>query len=1321
MSALATIVSVGVMFRSEPLARLVQSAVSTGAHRSNSWRYRRLAGDEGNAVNDGERDADHPGEPSGTSVGTNGTVTTSQPTAPSEPSDQVALASLAPQYDEGQHKTYLDRLETVIEDPKNRNIALSGRYGTGKSSVLDKFQERHKDSTLRLAVSTLAPGAEGATLTNRIQKEVLKQLVYSARPRTLRHSRFSRRGPLSWWRAFGESALLVGVLGALLALLGRLPSQVATGPDHSAGERAVVWAVLAALLVVVFAVLRMVTYDRFVLTDVSAAGATLTLSAPNHTYFDEHLDEIVYYFDQEPQDIVIFEDLDRYNDPQIFQTLRELNTLLNNTPKRLKKINKHKKPLVFIYAMRDSLFEKLGEDTANEDDDAARAETVRANRTKFFDVVIPVVPFISHRTAREHLHQLLRAARITGIERPLVELVAKHATDMRHLLNMRNEYLVFAERLLESDKVAPGLSPSHLFALVAYKNFHLKDFENISRRSSDLDSLYDYHRELVATSVAAREQCKRDLLAKNASPPTVGPFAKRLGARLIVIAERERDQRAGWVNWELRFVLDSIPFTSDGVTAPAFWEAVVASPAIAIEARQTARSGWSQLSTMTQDHLEALFPEVLKGRWEERNTDAVQAELRQFDREIEDLRGADFRDLVNSDKFTLAVPVPSGDDANEADSAVGKVVGPDETEDVTFGELMARTLKSDLACDLVRQGYIDRNFTLYAAQFYGDFTGVDVATFIVQTVQNNSMDINYQFTSPGAFANLLAEADEDFTRTISAYNVQVVNYLLVEDVERADEVVKQLTSNFGSEAERFLAAFFTSNGQRPRLAAQLSRVPWRDVFTYLVSNDGVPTDVRTALVDAALMAADPDGAYDLGSDVGSFVVAHYKEMPAFVEPHPGSELDTVVTMLRSAEVLLPSLEGVHEELRTLLVDNNLYELTAENLRLALDITGEVTLDRLRDNLTVYRYCTANLDSYLDAVEADDDTTYSVRTPRILVDALKAAEGDDETLKRLAATASPDSSLRRLTDAPESTWPALAAAKLFRTSLANIEEYRAEVGDIDESLGDLLLSAGVIYTDELATEDGEDAEADGRDEAEAPEKASAAVAILNARHSIPSPEGRVQLVRSLGLDGPLPAAQITPEESNLFALLLEHDLVPHDAATLAHLRGAGWAAVGPAIVAAKGVEEFLTPALVDGMVADLFKTPETSSKVGLRVLDALAEFLPTDDGEALVAAAKFAVQSDTALPVEQLRRVAMTSKDADLTVQLLRIAAPAASDVVAVLNELGGSYSYLTTRERNEFEVPYNDAHRAVFKTLADAKLCQAGKKPRKLLLVVKLA
>jgi hypothetical protein len=148
-------------------------------------------------------------------------------------SSSVALTSLAPQYEKEHHSTYLNRLDKAVEAPKNLNIALTGRYGAGKSSVLDRFEEPRKSTTLRLAISTLGPNGEGATLTNRIQKELVKQLVYSPSPRTMRHSHFRRSVALPWHRALGEAAAAVTLLGAILALLGWLPPVARTGVDKS--------------------------------------------------------------------------------------------------------------------------------------------------------------------------------------------------------------------------------------------------------------------------------------------------------------------------------------------------------------------------------------------------------------------------------------------------------------------------------------------------------------------------------------------------------------------------------------------------------------------------------------------------------------------------------------------------------------------------------------------------------------------------------------------------------------------------------------------------------------------------------------------------------------------------------------------------------------------------------------------------------------------------------------------------------------------------------------------------------------------------------
>lgn len=130
----------------------------------------------------------------------------------------IELRSLAPEYIDDHHKTYVSRLNAAASDSRNKNIALTGRYGTCKSSILDEFtkgQETPQAETfdrkasgdkstkgkgkkrgkrkpspkkvLRISINTLEPD-KGEDLTNRIQKELVKQLVYRAKPGEVRGS-----------------------------------------------------------------------------------------------------------------------------------------------------------------------------------------------------------------------------------------------------------------------------------------------------------------------------------------------------------------------------------------------------------------------------------------------------------------------------------------------------------------------------------------------------------------------------------------------------------------------------------------------------------------------------------------------------------------------------------------------------------------------------------------------------------------------------------------------------------------------------------------------------------------------------------------------------------------------------------------------------------------------------------------------------------------------------------------------------------------------------------------------------------------------------
>lgn len=47
------------------------------------------------------------------------------------------------------------------------------------------------------------------------------------------------------------------------------------------------------------------------------------------SYFGKYLNEVLYLFDQCAADVIVFEDMDRYNANRIFERLREVNYLIN--------------------------------------------------------------------------------------------------------------------------------------------------------------------------------------------------------------------------------------------------------------------------------------------------------------------------------------------------------------------------------------------------------------------------------------------------------------------------------------------------------------------------------------------------------------------------------------------------------------------------------------------------------------------------------------------------------------------------------------------------------------------------------------------------------------------------------------------------------------------------------------------------------------------------------------------------------------------------------------------------------------------------------
>jgi hypothetical protein len=305
-----------------------------------------------------------------------------------------------------------------------------------------------------------------------------------------------------------------------------------------------------------------------------------------------------------------------------------------------------------VYALRDSIFEQLGHDTKTLDDDAAQAEAVRANRTKFFDLVIPLIPFITHRTARELLGQVLvdnRLAPVPKVSDELVDLVARHIPDMRLLTNIRNEYSIFAKRLITDDHGMDTLTANQLFALVVYKNLHLEDFELMLLGRSKLDAVYRLSRDLVSESVTKRRARLRKingLALQDAIEKQATNWGQRLAWFFNKVAEAALNGSVA------AYLVGSVEHDTAKAVDADFWRKIFDGNT-GVGARIHNYGHWKTVS-LNMDELQDVIDSGFEtGEWTKVAEDELLRERAELLADLEKLRVADFVDLAKRPDFTL--------------------------------------------------------------------------------------------------------------------------------------------------------------------------------------------------------------------------------------------------------------------------------------------------------------------------------------------------------------------------------------------------------------------------------------------------------------------------------------------------------------------------------------------------------------------------------------------------------------------------------------------------------------------------------------------
>ena len=443
---------------------------------------------------------------------------------------------LAPTSNAENVEEYLNALKWALEQEKITNIALAGPYGSGKSSIIDTFLEKHKDESFfqtytaennswiinkikscilqrdkvyrfneiskKISMATFIEANSNGQCKNEdeavkgedkvakkicisadeVEKGILKQLFYTIDPKKIPQSRYRKLHPINFSNIITKVAIY-----SVIALMFIYIFYYEKMADIFSGISAVLlltemlWVkYIATVIILLFSIwaISKIVYDFS--SKYSIKGIKLSSNVDiqkeegvGESVFNKNLDEIMYFFETTEYRLIFFEDLDRLDDRTIFVHLRELNNLLNCNENIKGKV-------VFIYAVKDDIFTK-------------------EDRTKFFDFIIPVIPIINSINSGEVLQQFLQEAKEHGIKHDISQNfvldVAPYIADMRILRNIYNEFVVYKRILRDSQGM--DLKDEQMLALIIYKNLYPDDFADIQNEKGLIKEAFEAKRKYI--------------------------------------------------------------------------------------------------------------------------------------------------------------------------------------------------------------------------------------------------------------------------------------------------------------------------------------------------------------------------------------------------------------------------------------------------------------------------------------------------------------------------------------------------------------------------------------------------------------------------------------------------------------------------------------------------------------------------------------------------------------------------------------------------------------------------------------------------------
>jgi energy-coupling factor transporter ATP-binding protein EcfA2 len=822
---------------------------------------------------------------------------------------------LAPVDEAEQSEAYLKALRWALGNRKIQNVAITGPYGSGKSSILETFRKTYAEdfSFLNISLASFSdnhageqplvllsvPGSvktEGEeTNTAQLHQEqrkneaqqlielsILQQIFYHVNEAQIPDSRFKRISSLApadlGYFVAGTVAFL---FSAIVLLFPKQTSHLSFIAEFSTAHTDAWFLLLMAMFLpgLVWLIVSLLHFFRNTgLKKLNISSGEIEINPKSEaSILNKYLDELVYFFSATRFNVVFIEDMDRFDDPEIFTKLRELNTLLNNSSQVRRRI-------IFVYAIRDNMFP----------DDRTR--------TKFFDFIIPVIPVINWSNSLQKLKDKLDSAGFR-INPRFITSITLYIDDMRVLKNIFNELMLYKETL-----TIPPERQTKLLAMIAYKNIYPHDFADLHEEEGIVFDIFT-KAQTLRTSVAADFEVQ------------IAEKKKQIEAVQSVLPSNIKELRAAYIQG----IIDQLPefnyfyFDND-------------------------RTKYADLQG---DTLFAVLKSGKNVQYLRHQSGVVNAKYKFEDVEANVFPGAtyDQREQFLSGKTGDAVAKLNAE-LTKLNAARAKVSAYSITEIIRlkpgeFPEIAESKKVNRLLRYLLWEGFIDLSYPYLISYFYPGSIGRPDMEFLTYVNDRTLLPFEYELEQPEGVIDMLA--DYDFERE-AIFNIGLLDSLLKGRTKYAlpgDRLIAQLHDGSKRGLE-FIERYIADGAQVPLFIRLLCK-QWPAIFSYYSYPDNeTQTGQFLQLILAYSDEADIE-AVNVNQEMSQYIESHFELVAGFLPKIPETRIAALLIKLKIEFTTIVATEET-KLLLELAYDGNHYVFSAENISVIIKARNKAELN-----------------------------------------------------------------------------------------------------------------------------------------------------------------------------------------------------------------------------------------------------------------------------------------------------------------------------------------------------------------------------------------